>query len=779
MKLTIDNLDGKGAVDYSGAVDRSNVRSSPLKIQRVLNEPSILSGMLCLEGTALPGPVRRGRVVVAAQNGTVLFTGYLATEPESVYAGVGGAGPVYRLAFSAVSDEWLLDKQPAVPFAGAGLSVEGGTLLQTLVQRAGGGVTISVATTQAVGVFQPKVAAAWSVNTGEMAAAAYSSYRALNGVVSLEKIGTTTHSFSDGDGTLTVAALRTAAVRELANDVMLSGDIEPWAYVTELFQGDGTTTAFTLDQPPFVAKANQRKPIDDSFNTGVFNTDIWAVTDPGSHLGFSSAGLQMSGGNGLDGQTTLTAIDAVELGGALLLELGNVQLSAASDGVLGGFYAGVTSRTNCFAGFNVRQSGGQTLVVPMVGGVEVGTSFAVLGGHSYTLRIRLHSVEMQRVAQSYYATVDGVVTQFGGGLRAAPVTVVMDLIDLGAASNTPATVLYDGTTAGAVANAPATCSFVPVNSVQLIGSVGFVRLTQVGSTWVTSTPPGGATATRLMGTTGEGVDCKVAQDGSVSGKVTFFAGRVPVAGETIAVTYRGRNRALARIANAASVAAEAAGGAQGSARWLGHVVRPEARSSADCESAAMCVLSFATARAAAVSGSYAVARAADVWPGDVLALTTNGDSLSVIVRKVTVEDGGVVPESLSYSMDFANDWAEGLGIALSETLAADAVPPTTALSAPAQVLANLQSLAVVSATTTALQVDAGVAPPSGGGFEVRRRDDDFGPGVDQDLVLRSPVRSFSIPRVSEEERFFVRMYDGGSPPLYSRCSSEVVTHLPV
>jgi hypothetical protein len=72
-----------------------------------------------------------------------------------------------------------------------------------------------------------------------------------------------------------------------------------------------------------------------------------------------------------------------------------------------------------------------------------------------------------------------------------------------------------------------------------------------------------------------------------------------------------------------------------------------------------------------------------------------------------------------------------------------------------------------------------MAPPAGGGFEVRRRDWDFGPGVDQDLVLRSPVRSFSIPREGQVERYYVRMFDASTPPVYSRFSSAVFTDLPV
>ena len=78
----------------------------------------------------------------------------------------------------------------------------------------------------------------------------------------------------------------------------------------------------------------------DSFNEATFDTRIWNVTDPGSHLGLGAGGLQMSGGTGLDGQTTLTAIDAVEMGGTLVIEAGGLVLDAASAGIVCGLYSG-------------------------------------------------------------------------------------------------------------------------------------------------------------------------------------------------------------------------------------------------------------------------------------------------------------------------------------------------------------------------------------------------------------------------------------------------------
>jgi hypothetical protein len=273
--------------------------------------------------------------------------------------------------------------------------------------------------------------------------------------------------------------------------------------------------------------------------------------------------------------------------------------------------------------------------------------------------------------------------------------------------------------------------------------------------------------------------------------VTFLAGRVPVAGERVTVYYRDVRRSVARLASAASVAGEAVNGAPGVCRWLGTVSEPKARSSVDCESAAQAVLAFATSRDAALAGSYSMVNPAeDVWPGDVLAVTSAGVTNSLLVRSVVVKDSNAVPEVLQYKISFANDWAtewaDGLGLKLSEEIAADAYLPQTALTAPGQVLANLQQMSVASVTTssegawTALQVDAGTAPPAGGGFEVRLVDWQFGVGVDAaDLVMRSPVRSFSIPLAAQTQRFYIRMYDASTPPLYSRFSSALFVNAPV
>ena len=423
------------------------------------------------------------------------------------------------------------------------------------------------------------------------------------------------------------------------------------------------------------------------------------------------------------------------------------------------------------------------MLSPLVNGVVAGTPYIIAPGHLYTLRLHLHCPETERVKQTYYAMVNGTVQQFGGGLVNAPLALVFEVRDLASASNTPVSILYDGV----IASSPAQANVVAVNSIQLFGSVGQVKLTRTGSAWLTTTDPtSGVVSTRLTGAAYDGVDCKILS--SVAGNVSFYPGRVPIPNSTISVSYRGKRRAVARLADAASQAAEAAGGSVGTARWVGKVLRPKARSAEDCESAAQAILSFATNRAAAVAGSYLAVNPAgpDIWPGDLLNLIANGGTSSVIVRQVTVEENGDAPERLTYKIAFANDWAEGLGIKLSEAISADAVLPQTALNLPAgtatPLLANLPQLAVTAVSTSALTIDAGIAPPVGGGFEVRRHDGGFGTGSGAtgsgDLVLRSPVRGFSIPRAGFEEKFFIRMYDASTPPLYSRQSNAIVTHLP-
>ncbi len=75
-----------------------------------------------------------------------------------------------------------------------------------------------------------------------------------------------------------------------------------------------------------------------------------------------------------------------------------------------------------------------------------------------------------------------------------------------------------------------------------------INLTNLGSGWVVSTPPNGGAYTRRIGTTAEAAECHVER----TGKLAFYTGYTPVAGEQIAVSYRTIGRAVGRAVNTAS-----------------------------------------------------------------------------------------------------------------------------------------------------------------------------------------------------------------------------------
>jgi hypothetical protein len=150
--------------------------------------------------------------------------------------------------------------------------------------------------------------------------------------------------------------------------------------------------------------------------------------------------------------------------------------------------------------------------------------------------------------------------------------------------------------------------------------------------------------------------------------------------------------------------------------------------------------------------------------------------VQVVVRSVALEYGASSPDVVRYAIAFSNDWANDLSIKTSRMVPEDAWLP--AAVAPVY-LANLDGLTVTAISPAAVSVSTGVAAPSGGGFEVRRRDFAFQPGTDPDLVIRSVVSTFDIPRATESDRFYVRMYDGNTPPDYSEFSVGLFVNLPL
>lgn len=770
MKITIDNLDGKGAVDYSQSV----VATRKVLIKRQLNEPSLCSFTLAPSVANLPTPVRNARVVVADGGGTVLFTGYLGMEPALDLVGQNSAGAAFQVFASAVSDELLLDRQPLLVWL-TGVSPSASQVVQDLGAQLDMN-SFSYSLTQAsggVGDFVPEAGLSWSGNVGALAAMTRNAYRVVDGVILLEPVGNVVHTLTEADGTLNLSALRAQMVKALANDVTVCGPPEPAAYVTEFFQGDGTTVLFDLTEEPYLPPSSKMKPLVDLFQEPEINAAVWSVLGSGTRIALTAAGVTCYGGDGIDGDTTMTLANQVEFGGSLVFEAGGVQFNGVTQGILNAIYGGTIEAANCVAGFQISQPSGSTAITALINGAAAGSAFTAVSGHMYTLRLRTYCNEMQRLEQTYNSVDNAGPQVYGDMYLPAEGSVVLEVQDTTDGVASASVVLYSGT----IANLPSVSTFGLLNATNLQCSIASFEMSQQGPVWVTSMPSGGSAVVRRLGTTAQGADCRIER----TGKLRFYPASTPQAGELIAISYRTRHRSVARLANAASVSQESNGGTlPGTAAWIGTVTSPAPRSSLDCRNAATALLDLATNRGAAWKGKYTawdMETQGDVWPGDVLAVNATSANLNanLVVRTVEVELLCGSPGLVKYVVSFANDWADALAIKTSATIPVDVWLPQQAESVPP--LANLAQLNVSSITGSAITVNAVTTPPTNGGFEVRRRDWSFGPGTNSDLVLRSPVNNFTIPREAAVEQYFIRMYDGSTPPNYSQFSSAVFANV--
>ena len=769
MKISINGQ------DYTEAFDNIH----PLTIVRRLNEPSTCDLFISIaRGSTLPVPGRNASLTVIGDDGTSYFTGYIAITPLPEYAGESISGSVYRMAIQAVSDEILLDQVLLPP--GANVSRQQiGSLLSSLISHSGMTalqMSPSLPTIDATN-YSPELGSQWSRCAGSIANQTRTSYRALNGTLSVTSVGNTVHLLDEREGHLALSALRFSNPlrRGVANDITVCGEHEPVAYVTELFLGDGTTSQFFLSVDPFFLPASRSILIDDAFDEPAIDTRVWAVQGGVGCLTLGGNGLAMNGGSGRNGDTTLSWIDPIEVGGTQLLELVGVTLNPGSSGILAGEYNGALLRDNCVAGFVVSSTGGSGAIAlqAMIDGELSGAAYTVRAANQYTLRIRSYCPEMVRNESIYRTAGGGGEISVGGGSHTASGRYLLTVQEFVNGVGGMPVVLYDG----AVAQMPEGVTIAPVNSDSLIGSVRAVHMRSLGSGWVAGTPPGGSSRTRATGSSGEASECHIDQ----AGRLVFYPGFIPEIGEVITANYRTRGRAVGRSVNSASQKELSDSGLPSVLSWTGSVTNPPARTSADCRNAAYALAEAAASTSALWAGTYKsnqLSFAEDVWPGDALRLTAPSLSLDakVTVRSVHLTYASSYPDIVEYAINFANDWGADLAISTSSSVPSDTWLPTPLVLA---VLENPSQLVITGVNGSELQCSVAVTLKPGWGIEVRRRDFCFRGGQDTDLVARFTTVNFSLARKSVGDRFYIRLFDGSTPPNYSECSAALFVNLPL
>ncbi len=341
----------------------------------------------------------------------------------------------------------------------------------------------------------------------------------------------------------------------------------------------------------------------------------------------------------------------------------------------------------------------------------------------------------------------------------ANVRIVLEVHDIDPANPAtmvaPSTVLYDGV----LSSAPAFCTYALANSPSLHCAIAFTRFMQAADTEVRSALPGQSYRTRLVGPLSSGGECNIYSGPTLD----FFSQHVPATNELIEVHYRGGGRAMARVTNPASIAAEQRGADDGMHGAIRHVKLPPARTSVDCENAALAVL--ADAATGGWTGKYETwsdfltGSVQDIFPGD--AINVNVPSRSAVFQAIATEVQIMVHDFRSehslYQIQLAAAFAEKLSFEFdaTKTSAALNVTPVTSAQVGTTVLPDLTAAAVTLVSSTTASLDAGAAAPSGGGIEIRWSDFGWNPANDQNLAGRFTTQTFTLPRLAKVQDYFL------------------------
>ena len=705
--------------------------------------------------------------------------------PTPIYLGYGETGAACAYEMAALSDGMVLDLKPAPPHPPFVARRTGSALRQLTQDILPGWFNLSgVEAGDTIPYFSVDPAKSWAVSGAEIALLGRCSYRDIGGRLVLSPLGQNTYSLGEGNATFSPGNLQLQSVNRVLNDLTVLGGLEPGAHVKDYFVGDEETSTFYLSQIPFTRKSEvplyNRTLLDETYAS--LDPTHWTVIGAASAFTVSAGQLQVSGGTGTDGQTCLEFVEQVELGGATVLEHGNVLFGAASSGVIGGLYSGAVSIANCLAGFQVAPSGANSSIQALVNGGATGTAVSTQTGHYYVFTTQIYPTETYRMQQVYHSSAHPSGNPRGGAAISCDVRVVLLVQDIDpvnpATQVAAATVLYDGV----IANAPGFCTYALINAADMQCTVGFTYIYLAVDALVRSTVEGGSPQTQTVGSLLEGGQCRVSNTPSLE----FYAPYIPAANQTIEVTYRGRSYAMARVVNSASIADLRNGNDDGVRAAMRQLSMPVARTLADCEMAALALLDDA---GQGWSGEYQAwskllpGGAADIFPGDGLAVNvpSRGAVFLGIVHEVDVALIDLGGENLHYTMKFVDAGDPSLGFAFANALVKEATLPTSidVSRVGSTYLADLTAAEVTDVTLTTVTVDAGWSPPTGWGIEVRRSDEGWGTGNAGNLIGRYTSETFTLPRYARGQTYFLQSYDNSSPVKYSRYSAALHVDYPM
>ncbi len=282
------------------------------------------------------------------------------------------------------------------------------------------------------------------------------------------------------------------------------------------------------------------------------------------------------------------------------------------------------------------------------------------------------------------------------------------------------------------------------------------------------------------------------QYNSGQGQLVFFkdsvtrTSNIPPVGQLVRLSYRSAGAAIGRVANLASVAAEAAAWADNGVR---SVVKgglsPRPRSSAECELAASSIVSensFVHYKGTYTQRSQFLN--SEPRGGSILQfshLSSMADVTAEEINEVVTTLDNVSPESFIHTITFGKpDHIQQFLNAIQNPVGAFQANQNAASPSYIDVTAvglnyapDVTKPNVVSWDDNYIYADAGQSLPSDGlGFEVRYTDDSWGADDGRNLVIRTTNRLFTVPRSLRGQVFFIRQIKKGNLIAFSEDQTQ-------
>jgi glycine cleavage system regulatory protein len=416
MPITFTTTQAGASPDYE-----KYLMERPQKTARY-KDSTLLDFSLAPVDTAFVKLTRGAYITLDSTTYPKWFTGYVINDPELTYLGVDKNGaPAWGYKYQATSDEYILSLKPlgiVPPF----LNVTMGQIIKSLADRLLPGMF------DVTGVDDGPLVAQYVVDPNKKflevvqefcESASFTFWGNDHKLYFMAQDSSTLGSITlDGNSPhFTPARLQikpASSSTNVLNDVVVLGQVEPQAYVTEYFVGTGLDASFPLISSVFGADASVL--LDDTFSGANLDGSKWSVFDvPSNFIQVANGYVNVLGGNGVGNfGIRIQSVSPVGLDSRVRFTHGDWRLTSGK-GIIAGLWTTTPNASYTGCVYALRVDG--TTIKPIVNGV-LDTTQAITDldpAKRYVIRTVVEFSKANRLSQAYnYLNSSGAVASVGG-----------------------------------------------------------------------------------------------------------------------------------------------------------------------------------------------------------------------------------------------------------------------------------------------------------------------------------------------------------------------------